>query len=88
MVSILGLILFIAPILNFISHGYEEGKSMALKTLVLSLLGLGVAFLAAWCNHWMRRVERLKEERNARRFVPVCYDVSKKPAPDFLSPSL
>jgi hypothetical protein len=82
----LGLVLLITPFLSVASNGYL-GKPTAFKAMLISLCGLALAAAGAWCHHLLRRLDRLKEERNSRLPQIICFDVSPDPSPHILPPS-
>jgi hypothetical protein len=64
--TIVGLILLIAPVLFVAFHGYN-GKGSALKALVLALSGLVLAGSGLWWHHVLRRLDQIKERQDLAR---------------------
>jgi hypothetical protein len=76
-VSFLGLGLLIAPLVIVALQG-PVGKPTAFKAMLISLSGLALAAVGAWCHFLLKRLERLKEERRRGQSVPECFDVTKE----------
>jgi hypothetical protein len=85
-ISFLGLALLIAPLV-FIALNGPVDKPVAFKALLISLSGLALAALGAWCHFLLRRIAALRKEKASGQLEIICFDVSKGSPPHGLSSS-